>query len=41
MRCFELLRRLGGLNPGDAKRLTRGYPDGEFIELAGDRYDEV
>ncbi len=26
---------------GDAKRLTKGYPDGEFIELAGDRYDEV
>jgi hypothetical protein len=41
MRNLRKIFGLTGIVLGDAKRLTKGYPDGEYIELAGDRYDEV
>jgi hypothetical protein len=37
----RLLSRLGFVCFGSAKRLTRGNPEGEFVELSGARYDEI
>lgn len=38
---FLNLNQLGFACFGGAKRLTRGYPVGDFIELGGDYYDEA
>lgn len=41
MLYFRNLSQVGIICLGAAKRLTKGYPVGDYIELGGDYYDEA